>query len=65
MEEAQAYERLVVDFGMTQEEVARRVGKNRATVANMLRLLRLPRKCNSATRKSADYRTRESALVAV
>src|SRR5262245_53210323 len=42
MEEAQAYERLIVDFGMTQEEVARRVGKNRATVANMLRLLRLP-----------------------
>jgi ParB family chromosome partitioning protein len=42
MEEAQAYERLIVDFNMTQEEVARRVGKNRATVANMLRLLRLP-----------------------
>jgi len=42
MEEAQAYERLIVEFGMTQEEVARRVGKNRATIANMLRLLRLP-----------------------
>jgi ParB family chromosome partitioning protein len=42
IEEAQAYDRLIVDFGMTQEEVARRVGKNRATVANMLRLLRLP-----------------------
>jgi len=42
IEEAQAYERLIVDFGLTQEEVARRVGKNRATVANMLRLLRLP-----------------------
>ena len=42
MEEAQAYERLIADFGMTQDEVARRVGKNRATVANMLRLLRLP-----------------------
>ena len=42
IEEAQAYERLTVDFGMTQEEVARRVGKNRTTVANMLRLLRLP-----------------------
>jgi ParB family transcriptional regulator, chromosome partitioning protein len=42
MEEAQAYERLIADFGMTQEEVARRVGKNRATIANMLRLLRLP-----------------------
>jgi ParB family chromosome partitioning protein len=42
MEEAQAYERLIVDFSLTQEEVARRVGKNRTTVANMLRLLRLP-----------------------
>jgi ParB family chromosome partitioning protein len=42
MEEAYAYERLISDFGMTQEEVARRVGKNRATIANMLRLLRLP-----------------------
>src|SRR5207237_9854079 len=42
IEEAQAYEQLIVQFGMTQEEVARRVGKNRATIANMLRLLRLP-----------------------
>jgi ParB family transcriptional regulator, chromosome partitioning protein len=42
MEEARAYERLVVDFGLTQEEVARRVGKSRATIANMLRLLKLP-----------------------
>jgi ParB family transcriptional regulator, chromosome partitioning protein len=42
MEEAQAYERLITDFGLTQEDVARRVGKNRATIANMLRLLRLP-----------------------
>src|SRR5262249_40579328 len=42
IEEAQAYERLITEFGLTQEEVARRVGKNRATVANMLRLLRLP-----------------------
>jgi ParB family chromosome partitioning protein len=42
VEEAQAYERLISDFGMTQEGVAQRVGKNRATVANMLRLLRLP-----------------------
>src|ERR1051326_1162976 len=30
------------DFGLTQEEVARRVGKNRTTIANMLRLLKLP-----------------------
>src|SRR5204862_1864868 len=36
------YDRLISHFGMTQEEVAKRVGKNRATIANMLRLLRLP-----------------------
>src|SRR5215471_14848559 len=42
MEEAEAYDRLIVDFGLTQEDVARRVGKNRATIANTLRLLRLP-----------------------
>jgi ParB family transcriptional regulator, chromosome partitioning protein len=42
IEEAQAYERLISEFGITQEEVARRVGKNRTTIANMLRLLRLP-----------------------
>ena len=42
IEEAQAYEKLIVDFGLTQEEVARRVGKSRVTITNMLRLLRLP-----------------------
>jgi len=42
MEEAMAYEKLIVDFNLTQEEVARRVGKSRVTIANMLRLLRLP-----------------------
>jgi ParB family chromosome partitioning protein len=42
VEEAQAYHRLQDEFGLTQEEVAARVGKERSTVANMLRLLRLP-----------------------
>jgi ParB family chromosome partitioning protein len=42
IEEAQAYDRLISEFSLTQEEVARRVGKNRTTIANMLRLLRLP-----------------------
>jgi ParB family chromosome partitioning protein len=42
IEEAEAYQRLIVEFGLTQEDVARRVGKSRATIANMLRLLRLP-----------------------
>ena len=42
IEEAAAYQRLIADFGMTQEQVAGRVGKDRATVANAVRLLRLP-----------------------
>jgi len=41
VEEAMAYRRLVEEYALTQEEVARRVGKNRATVANALRLLQL------------------------
>ena len=42
MEQARAYDRLSRDFKMTQEQVAQRTGKDRATVANFLRLLRLP-----------------------
>lgn len=42
IEEAQAYEKLIVDLGLTQEEVAHRVGKSRVSITNMLRLLRLP-----------------------
>lgn len=41
LEEAEAYRRLMLDFGLTQEEVAARVGKKRSTVANRLRLLEL------------------------
>ncbi len=41
VEEAMAYRRLVEEYGLTQEEVARRVGKSRATIANALRLLQL------------------------
>jgi ParB family chromosome partitioning protein len=41
LEEAEAYQRLVEDFGLTQEAVAREVGKSQAHVANTLRLLRL------------------------
>lgn len=42
IETAESYRRLCEDFGMTQEQVARRVGKDRATVANSIRILRLP-----------------------
>ncbi len=43
IEEAQAYQRLQEEFSLTQEDIARRVGRDRTTVANTLRLLRLPR----------------------
>jgi ParB family chromosome partitioning protein len=42
LEEAQAYRRLAEEFGLSQEEIAARVGKSRVTVANALRLLSLP-----------------------
>jgi len=42
IEEASVYKTLMADYSMTQEDVADRVGKNRATVANRLRLLNLP-----------------------
>jgi ParB family transcriptional regulator, chromosome partitioning protein len=42
LEAAAAYARLKDEFHLTQEEVARRVGKDRATVANAMRLLKLP-----------------------
>jgi len=42
IEEATAYARLIEEFSLTQEEVARRVGKKRSTITNVLRLLKLP-----------------------
>ncbi len=42
IEEARAYKSLTDTFGLSQEEVATRVAKNRSTIANSLRLLRLP-----------------------
>ena len=42
IEEGMAYERLMKDFGLTQEQTAQKVGKSRSHVANMVRLLQLP-----------------------
>ncbi len=42
IEEALAYKRLIENFHYTQEELAKRIGKDRATIANSLRLLNLP-----------------------
>jgi ParB family chromosome partitioning protein len=42
IEESLGYQRLTDEFGLTQEQIAAAVGKDRSTVANLLRLLRLP-----------------------
>ena len=42
LEEAAAYKRLAEEFGLSQEEISGRVGKNRSTLANSMRLLKLP-----------------------
>jgi ParB family chromosome partitioning protein len=43
LEEAHAFQRLQEEFRLTQEEVARKVGRDRSTVANIIRLLKLPK----------------------
>ena len=42
MEQARAYERLSRDFHLTQEQIAKRTGKDRASIGNFIRLLKLP-----------------------
>lgn len=42
MEEARAYQRLVTEFGLTQEVIAQKFGKDRSSIANSLRLINLP-----------------------
>ncbi|WP_423921031.1 ParB/RepB/Spo0J family partition protein [Frigoribacterium sp. 2-23] len=42
LEEASAYQQLLADFGITQEELASRIGRSRPQISNTLRLLRLP-----------------------
>ncbi|MSR77381.1 MAG: ParB/RepB/Spo0J family partition protein [Candidatus Omnitrophica bacterium] len=47
MEEAQAYDRLINEQMLSQDELAKRLGKNRSTIANTIRLLRLPEELHS------------------
>ncbi len=48
LEEANAYQQLADEFGMTQERIAERVGRSRVSVTNTLRLLRLPERIKEA-----------------
>jgi len=51
MEEAQAYDRLIREFGLTQEELASALGKSRPAIANTLRLLNLPESIRELVQK--------------
>lgn len=48
IEEAKAYKKLMENFGLNQDELSKKVGKERATVANTLRLLKLPEEIQKA-----------------
>lgn len=65
LEEANAYQQLMEDFGLTQEQVAEKVGKNRVTVANAVRLLRLPDSIKNALASGKISEGHARALLAL
>ncbi len=65
IEESAAYQELMDKFGYTQEQVAQKVGKDRATVANLLRLLKLPLKAKEALQSGKISMGHARALLAV
>ena len=64
-EEAQAIARLISRYGLSQEEAARRLGRAQPTVANKLRLLRLPEPVRAAAQKYALTERHARALLPV
>ncbi len=64
MEEADAYHRLMSEFGLTQEQAAARVGKSRSAVANMLRLRQLPATIRDSLRSGEISMGHARALLA-
>ncbi len=65
MEAAAAYQRLVSEFHLTQDDIAAQVGKDRATVANYLRLLKLPEEVRGNVASGALSMGHARAIVAL
>lgn len=65
MEEGEGYQRLVTDFSLTQQEVAEIVGKDRSTIANSLRLFKLPASVQTMVRDGHLTVGHARALLAV
>ena len=64
LEEAEAYARFASEFDMTQEAIAKKVGKSREVVANTMRVLNLPPNVKEAIRSGKIERTHARALLA-
>lgn len=64
VEEAEAYDRLAKEFGLTQKEIAEKVSKSREVVANAVRLLNLPEDIREALRAEKLSRAHAKALLA-
>jgi ParB family transcriptional regulator, chromosome partitioning protein len=65
LEEAHAFERLHDEFGLTQDEIARRVGRDRSTIANTVRLLRLHRELRELLQEGRLQAGHARALLAL
>jgi ParB family chromosome partitioning protein len=65
LEEAEAYQRLIAEFSYTQEVLAQRIGKDRSSVANILRLLKLPDEVKDALERNAISMGHARALLAL
>jgi ParB family chromosome partitioning protein len=65
LEEARGYRRLSDEFKLTQDEIAKRVGKDRSTVANTLRLLQLPQEIQREIERGALSAGHARALINV
>ncbi|MDA5109444.1 ParB/RepB/Spo0J family partition protein [Brevibacillus thermoruber] len=65
LEEAEAYEKLIAHHSYTQEQLAQKIGKSRPHVANMLRLLQLPKKIREMVSVSALSMGHARALLSV
>jgi ParB family chromosome partitioning protein len=65
LEEAAAYQQLMNDFGLTQEQVGERVGKSRVSVTNTVRLLKLPGQVQTALMQGAISEGHARALLAL
>lgn len=65
IEVALGYQRLMEEVGLTQEQVAKKVGKSRATVTNQLRLLKLPPRLQASLRDNTLSASHARALVAI